>query len=148
MAREFWATADADGVLLADRYWPFGRPRALYEQRPSYPLYVLESELSALLSDEADSPLSTLDLASALAGGRSEQTDKPARAAADATSRPSAKSRGIAEAIEKLWPNGVPKGLSAKDRNTAIIKWLRDAGYSLPINPERAIQRVLKRPTT
>src|SRR5262249_30729879 len=25
--REFWATADADGVLLANRYWPLGRPR-------------------------------------------------------------------------------------------------------------------------
>jgi hypothetical protein len=142
--REFWATTDADGVLLADRYWPLGRPRALYEQRRSYPLYVLESELSTLLSDEAEPSLRSLDLPTALAGARSEQTDKPARAAADAKSRPGAKSRGIAEAIKKLWPNGLPKGLSAKDRNNEIIKWLTDARYSLPTNPERAIQRVLK----
>jgi hypothetical protein len=148
VAGEFWATTDAEGVLLAGSYWPFGRPRARYEQRPSYPLYVLESELSALLSDEPKQPLSTSDAANALAGERSEQTDKPARAAAEAESRPGAKSRGIAEAIENLWPNGLPNGLSAKDRNNAIIKWLRDAGYSVPTNPERAIQRVLQRPTT
>jgi hypothetical protein len=79
VAREFWATTDADGVLLADRYWPFGRPRAWYEQRPSYPLYVLESELSALLSDEPKQPLSTSDAANR-ACRREERTDGQAGA--------------------------------------------------------------------
>lgn len=55
-----------------------------------------------------------------------------------------AKTRGIAGAIDELWPNEIPKGLTAKDRNKQIIKWLVENGCSVPTNPERAIQRVLK----
>ena len=55
-----------------------------------------------------------------------------------------AKTRGIAQAIGQLWPNGIPEGLIAKERNKAIIDWLRDKEYSVPSQPERAIQRVLK----
>jgi hypothetical protein len=55
-----------------------------------------------------------------------------------------AKTRGILEAFEHLWPNEIPKGLSAKDRNKAVLEWLSCNSYSVPINPERAIQRVLK----
>jgi hypothetical protein len=62
----------------------------------------------------------------------------------DSKSGPGAKTRGIAQAIGQLWPSGVPEGLSAKDRNKAVIDWLRHQGYSVPGNPERAIQRVLK----
>jgi hypothetical protein len=83
------------------------------------------------------------DVTDMLCGTREEQ-DERACAASKAQSHPGAKSRGVAEAIEKLWPDGLPKGLSAKDRNRAIITWLKDAGYSLPTNTERMIQRVLK----
>jgi hypothetical protein len=62
----------------------------------------------------------------------------------DSKSRPGAKTRGIAGAIDELWPNEIPKGLTAKDRNKAIIEWLAENGCSVPTNPERAIQRVLK----
>jgi hypothetical protein len=58
---------------------------------------------------------------------------------------PGAKKRGIAEGLNELWPNGVPQGLSAKDRNRQIIDWLTAKGYSVPKSPERAIQRVLKK---
>ena len=51
-SREFWATADADGVLETGLYWPFGRPSRVYEQRPNYPLFLLQSELDTLLSAE------------------------------------------------------------------------------------------------
>ena len=51
-SREFWATADADGVLETGVYWPFGRPSRVYEQRPNYPLFLLQSELDTLLSAE------------------------------------------------------------------------------------------------
>ena len=54
-----------------------------------------------------------------------------------------AKSRGINEAIDALWPGGIPNGLSGKDRTRKIITWLSDNKRSLPRNPERAIQRVL-----
>jgi hypothetical protein len=144
VARDFWATTEADGALMAGSYWPFGHPRAWHEQRPSYPLCFLESQLAALLSGEPEPPLPSPDVTDALGGGRRELPDERTCAASDAESRPGAKSRGIAEALKKLWPNGVPEGLSAKDRNRAIIRWLGDAGYSLPTNPERAIQRVLK----
>jgi hypothetical protein len=60
-----------------------------------------------------------------------------------------AKSQGIAEAIDRLWPDGPPKGLTAKERNQAIIKELGKRGCSTPKNWEtaipRAIQRVLKK---
>jgi hypothetical protein len=56
-----------------------------------------------------------------------------------------AKARGITEAIKQLWPEcRIPKGLSAKERNNKIIDQLRHNGSSVPKNPERAIQRVLK----
>jgi hypothetical protein len=62
----------------------------------------------------------------------------------DSKSGLGAKTRGIAQAIGQLWPKGIPKGLSAKDRNRAVIDWLRANGCSVPTSPERAIQRVLK----
>ena len=72
------------------------------------------------------------------------QHDQSARAASKSQLGAGAKTRGIAEAINHLWPNGIPTGLSAKDRNKAVIDWLGENGCSLPTNPERAIQRVLK----
>jgi hypothetical protein len=62
----------------------------------------------------------------------------------ESKSRPGAKTRGIEQAIGELWPNRIPEGLTAKDRNNAIIDWLHDKKYSVPSQPERAIQRVLK----
>jgi Bacterial regulatory proteins, gntR family len=56
VAREFWATTEADGVLMSGSYWPFGKPRAWHEQRPSYPLFFLESQLAALLSEDPKPP--------------------------------------------------------------------------------------------
>jgi hypothetical protein len=71
VSREFWATPAADGVLEAGTLWPFGRPNAWYERRPSYPLFLIRLELDALLNDEpsARKPLPAgkmLDLVKAL----------------------------------------------------------------------------------
>jgi hypothetical protein len=52
MSREFWATAEADGVLESGVVWPFGRPSRVYEQRPNYLLFLLQLELDTLLSAE------------------------------------------------------------------------------------------------
>jgi hypothetical protein len=57
-------------------------------------------------------------------------------------SRSRAKTRGIAEAINQLWPNGISKELTAKERDKRIIEWLKDNGYSIP--SPRSIQRALK----
>jgi hypothetical protein len=49
---KFWVTAEAEGVLESGVYWPFGRPSRVYDQRPNYPLFLLQSELDTLLSAE------------------------------------------------------------------------------------------------
>jgi hypothetical protein len=48
----FWATAQADGVMESGIYWPFGRPPRSFEARPNYSLFLLQSELDALLSEQ------------------------------------------------------------------------------------------------
>ena len=56
-------------------------------------------------------------------------------------------SRGIEEAIDQLWPDGIPKGLRAKDRNELIRKQVILNGGSV-LSPDgfaRAVQRVLKK---
>jgi hypothetical protein len=63
-----------------------------------------------------------------------------------ASLRSGAKSRGIDDAIDYLWPEGsIPNGLSAKDRNRAILNRLKETGGSIPTDPARAIQRALKK---
>jgi hypothetical protein len=52
VSREFWATAQVDGVMESGIYWPFGQPTRLYESRPNYSLFLLQSELDALLSEQ------------------------------------------------------------------------------------------------
>jgi hypothetical protein len=71
ISSDFWATAEANGVLESGIYWPFGRPSRAYEQRPNHSLFLLESELNKLLSNEPATkrpfPRSRLaDLAAAL----------------------------------------------------------------------------------
>jgi hypothetical protein len=62
ISSDFWATAEANGVLESGIYWPFGRPSRAYEQRPNYPLVLLESELNKLLSDKAAKPATRITL--------------------------------------------------------------------------------------
>jgi hypothetical protein len=51
--REFWATAEANGVLELGIFWPFGAPNRIHEQRPNYPLFLQVLDLQKLLSEEA-----------------------------------------------------------------------------------------------
>ena len=88
--------------------------------------------------------LCTSDVTTVLCVTRSNPNNEPVRAGLDFKSGPGAKTRGIADAINELWHGKIPKGLSAKDRNKAIIDWLPENGCSVPANPERAIQRVLQ----
>ena len=53
-------------------------------------------------------------------------------------------SNGIRLAIDALWPDGIPQGLTAKDRDNEILKWLKNTKKSSPANIARAVQRVLK----
>jgi hypothetical protein len=52
-----------------------------------------------------------------------------------------AKRDGIRLAINALWPEGIPKGLTAKDRDRQINEWLKAKGLS--ISDRRTIQRAL-----
>jgi hypothetical protein len=53
-----------------------------------------------------------------------------------------AKARGIEQAYNQLWPEGIPVGLSAKERNKAILERIEASGGSIPNS--RTIQRTLK----
>ena len=141
VSSEFWATMEADGVLMSGTYSPFGKPRSWRDTPRSYPLFFLESELAALQSDDLKPPSPSAHASNEL---RDKSRDKLRRGAPKSVSGPGAKTRGVLEAINELWPDGIPAGLSAKERNNAILVWLRSKGYSIPSNPERTIQRVLK----
>jgi hypothetical protein len=39
-------------MMESGTYWPFGKPPRLYESRPNYPLFLLQSELDALLTEQ------------------------------------------------------------------------------------------------
>ena len=74
--------------------------------------------------------------------GAPETTIAAAMAPAKAKTSSGAKSQGIEEAIKAIWCGNIPKGLSAKERNTKIIDWLTADELSVP--SVRTIQRVLK----
>jgi hypothetical protein len=52
IARNFWPTFAADGVLETGIYWPFGKPTRSFESRPNHSLFLLQSELDALLNEQ------------------------------------------------------------------------------------------------
>jgi hypothetical protein len=81
---------------------------------------------------------------SVVASDVAEDQVKQASVAPKSKSGPGAKTLGISEAISQLWPNEIPQGLSAKERNNAITERLRQNGSSIPNSPARAIQRVLR----
>jgi hypothetical protein len=61
----------------------------------------------------------------------------------DVTSWHGAKARGVARAIAELWPNGVPTGISGKERDDAVREKMIGNGDSPPVNIARAVQRSL-----
>jgi hypothetical protein len=52
VSREFWATANANGVIETGTYWPFGKPTSSYQSLPNYSLFLPQSELDELLSEQ------------------------------------------------------------------------------------------------
>jgi hypothetical protein len=58
-----------------------------------------------------------------------------------------AKAWAVAEARDQLWLGGIPpEGLTAKERDTTIINWMKSKGCSLP--SRRTIQRVFEKRRT
>jgi hypothetical protein len=55
-----------------------------------------------------------------------------------------AKTRGVEQALDLLWPDKIPEGLSAKERNNIVRDWLAVNELSVPNDIAKAIQRALK----
>jgi hypothetical protein len=51
---------------------------------------------------------------------------------------------GVVQAIRDSWPNGIPAGLKAKERNNRIIARLKENGASVPGDVSKAVQRALR----
>jgi hypothetical protein len=68
-----------------------------------------------------------------------------ARAVVERLRLKGAKERGVADAIAALWPDDIPAGLAAKERNKAVAKWLRKNGCSVPTDVGRSVQRVRRK---
>ena len=68
VAREFWTTTEADGVLMSGEYWPSGKGGPWFTREPSCPLFFLETELIASLGDELKTPTSDLGIIDVLGG--------------------------------------------------------------------------------
>lgn len=82
--------------------------------------------------------LSTVNVTDRLCGGRANHKAQHKAAAG-------AKTKGVLEAIHQLWPDGIPNGLTAKDRDNAIRDQLSKTGGSVPQDLARAVQRALRR---
>jgi hypothetical protein len=52
VSRDFWATAEADGVIESGVFWPFGKPTRWHESRPNHRLFLLQSEIGLVLNEE------------------------------------------------------------------------------------------------
>jgi hypothetical protein len=88
--------------------------------------------------------LRTSDVAELLCASGSSSQNEPTSIVQNFKAGPGAKSLGIEQAIRAMWPKKIPTGLTAKDRNNQIVKWLKEHDCSVPSTPARAIQRVLK----
>jgi hypothetical protein len=65
------------------------------------------------------------------------------RAGASDEIRRRAKTRGVAQALDHIWPDKIPEGLSAKERNNTVRAWLVANRLSVPYDIAKAIQRAL-----
>jgi hypothetical protein len=52
VSRELWATPNADGAIETGIYWPFGRPSSWRDTPLSHSIFLSQSELDALLSEQ------------------------------------------------------------------------------------------------
>jgi hypothetical protein len=137
--REFWATTKADGVLLSGTYFPFGKPGAWHEKRPSHPLFFLQSELEALLSDDPKSCVRKSHLTNAVCDDADNSHENLSATIPKTEAENSAHNRGRADkisspnrrrsqpaferarrVIKELYPNGVPD--QATESNKKLCK--------------------------
>jgi hypothetical protein len=156
ISREFWATNEADGLLVSGFFWPFGKPRSIYEQRPNHPLFLLESDLNALLSADPKSTLQRAEFGNEPSRREFEQVE-PAMTSRvhspeaeetateqghrEVASQPKRrKSQPLRERarreLEVLYPSGVPDAVSLSDQKlcTQVSERLKKAGHEAVSN--------------
>jgi hypothetical protein len=51
----------------------------------------------------------------------------------------------VLDAIDRLWPDKIPKGLSAKERNQQVLEQLKRDKSSIPKDLAKAVQRALQK---
>jgi hypothetical protein len=143
VVHEFWATTEAEGQLISGTIWPFGKPSSFFEKRPNYPLFLLETDLNALLSADPKSPLPSADFTEEASRRGFEHLDpaitgriqspETADIAVDegiVASQPK-RSKGhpaferARRAIEAVYPDGVPD--AATESNKKLCKRVSEA---------------------
>jgi hypothetical protein len=122
------------------KQWPLtarppSEPMSLYLARAG-PL--LERKLGAI-------KVRTSEVTKVLCPTGSKVESNAAPRGRDRVARGGALSIAIRQAIYDLWPDGrPPKNRRAKERNIKIIEWLKSQNISVPGDPTRTIQRVLR----
>jgi hypothetical protein len=69
-------------------------------------------------------------------------TDVPAAAASGGPEPTGAKSLAVWQAIQTIWPNGIPETITAIDRNNQIRNRLSSMGQSIPQDIGKIVQRL------
>lgn len=69
-------------------------------------------------------------------------SDLPSQETSPEVEQTSAKRAGIQDAVRELWPDGIPKGMTVKERDVAIMTFLEQNGVTAPSS--RTIRRALK----
>jgi hypothetical protein len=132
-----------------DIVWPSSRP-SRHSQLFTGPSQRLGEPVSMYIQNSRDLMGRTVDLievyvadvTKAFCNTESQPEAKPAAGSLMPSANKSAKFTGVMLAIKELWPEGIPAGLTAKDRNLQIRRWQRENNLSQ--SSDRTIQRALK----
>lgn len=113
---------------------PLSEPITLYASRVAH---LLDRTIETIKVRSSD--VSRIFVPATLVGSRPAQ-DSPSR-----KSGSGAKTLGVEKALNHLWPEGPPDGLSAKDRNNLVRNYMTENKLSIPTDLPKAIQRALRK---
>ena len=122
------------------------KPWPLTARPPSEPMTVYLARVGHLLERKLGTiKVRTSEVTKVLCPTGSKVESNATPREGDRVLRGGAMSICIRRAINDIWPGGrPPKGLRAKERNIKIIERLKSQNISVPGDPTRTIQRVLR----